>query len=222
MRPLPEFLKPLLDDCAIDGRKLLRAPFIRAGHLCLTNGRVLVRMPGEDWEVPAKIEHECKYPRVEDLIKPDMLMARFDDPPAPEIVVTTVDCTTCGGDRRVRYCKACEGEGVTRLMSKCPSCKGAGYVRVRTKKDTAVECPTCSIDGKLRSYAPSCFKLPCGTWLDSGMWTLIRDLPGLKISKRSKSHKGWVHKPFIFIFDGGHGLFMPLTGPWRDCEEAAP
>lgn len=209
MKQIPEYLSKFLDHISTDPRKGLTKPFIQNGELNMTDGRVLIAMPGEDWEFqPSEVDAPVVGPIIGDAFKAKRTFIPLDAD------ATNADfmkpCSTCCGSGRLKRCTDCAGDGLVTCGEcghehDCDGCRGKGHIgpAPRGYAKPNVECGDCSGTGtqvdrdKFIMFGKS--KLTIAYTI---RWML--DLPGVRIAKMPTSNM-----PVPFTFDGGRGIAMP-------------
>jgi hypothetical protein len=203
----PIDLQQWCDDSVI--RYDLSAPFVRAGHVYATDGRVCVRLPSEEDATTG----DRRVPAAEQL--PAWLLGSgWRDWPAqdwrPDPSAYECCCPICKGCGRVGAdvgtCKTCEGDGEAvyegangAYMATCRACRGLGY-------GGGKRCGYCEGDG-IGEGRPKLQKVG-GIWLAGWMDRQIRSLPNVR----------YVVIDAVclrFAFDGGEGLAMGLSNKAR-------
>lgn len=183
----------------------MAAPFTFDSHTYATDGHAMIRVPAMD-TVPEAIQargHECRNMINEALARSVIVWQCL-----PPFELERKPCPECGGTGYVKICPAygnpdikC-GNGIGSLCSKHnDDC----FTGCNPTDKGARKCEECEGDGKI--------DLPGNIIVDGSMCKVristilldkIKDLPGVKIAPHDSESF------FLFRFDGGDGLMMPM------------
>jgi hypothetical protein len=208
MKQLPSYLDAMLELCAQDNRErdILRRPFIRNGRLVLTNGRVLVTLPGGDWDIPPP---KSATPDIERTLSMVSFSGRFVAPDSISVERKIGACSLCAGSGFIRLCPFCShGCG----NSGCQSCHFKEVVPCSQKAKGATPCDACHGSLTEHFFKPEAVTIH-GERVRGDVWHAISSLPDFMVkaplgqARRPKNHV----RPFTFSDpDGGRGVFTVM------------
>jgi hypothetical protein len=180
------------------------APWVCDGWRYATDGRIVIRRPTYENEVPREHFPSCSVPKV------------FDGFPACEHAITFSDekqevkCEACRGvGMMTETCGTCEGSGnhvcVCGRRHKCGVCGGKGY----TKKVPHEECPVCL--GKRRLAFPADQFIFGNLFSGIYLGRIIKYLPAPCLHSRSRTPQQIARDGLPFVAGCYQGILMPLS-----------